>query len=182
MSTSLGILICDKTLRESLDCYEIMRKSLLPPNLSAPMCIGLKVLRWCWTRMYPNSEVHFLWPHFTTFISLNHTNFALRWTALTELPTASTHPLSYGKQGEFTAPSDFSLMMHVCIEWVIGFIWPKDPAAGDICLHLAHRQTFHTQESVCSWPDYGKQGSVPLGCISGSLRLVPWTLMSGRIT
>lgn len=76
------------------------------------------------------------------------------------------------------APSDFGLMIDVCAEWVIGFIWPHDPAAGDICSHLAHRQFPQSGVSVL----LAEQGLSPLGCISRGLRLVSLSPMSGRIT
>lgn len=40
-----GILTFEKTLTEPLDCNQMLRKSLPPPNLGTPICIALKVLR-----------------------------------------------------------------------------------------------------------------------------------------
>ena len=75
-----------------------------------------------------------------------------------QTPQPLTHPLFYGKQDELVAPSDFDLMTHVCAEWVIGFIWPHDLAAGDICLHLAHKVSIVRSQCAPGRAELGPSG------------------------
>lgn len=174
MRTGLSILTFDKARAEPLDSYEITKKSPPPPRLSASMCAELKVPGWCHQTslsVYHNLEQHSFGP-VSPFLS----HGTMQTLPLDDCSDQSQlpplpHPLFYGNQDELVAPLDFGLMLHVCAKPVIGFIWPHDPAAGDICLHLAYRQTSHSQQSACSWP----RRVGPLGCIRRGLRRVLWT-------
>lgn len=82
MRPGLSILTFDKARAETLDSYEITKKSPPPLRLSASMCAELKVPGRCHqinVSVYLNLEQHSLWPSFTILIPWNHANIALRW-------------------------------------------------------------------------------------------------------
>lgn len=138
-SIMLSILTFGEFLTEPLDCNVVMRKSSQTLDLIFHVCRvenATLVVKHQTEYLITLPNIAFLFPS---------NKFSLWFTILPSVCTFpwSYYPLHYENQNKLVAPSDCGLMMRVCVERMISFIWTHDPAAGTICLHLAQNQTFH---------------------------------------